>query len=65
MLTVQWGSEIRTSPDFEWSISAGPGHLKTGPFDNRTNIIEPVRFSNGTNKLDRFTIKLAIKIIFS
>ena len=60
-IQIHWGSEIRTSPDFEWSILAGTGHLNTGWLENQTHFIGPVRFSNGTTKLDRFTIKLAVK----
>jgi hypothetical protein len=36
LFIVQYPSESRTNPGFEWSILAGPGHLNAGPFECRT-----------------------------
>jgi hypothetical protein len=33
---IQYTSESRTGSAFEWSISAGPDHLISGPFETRT-----------------------------
>ena len=38
IFNVQSTFEYRTNPVFEWSILASPGHLNTGPFENRTNL---------------------------
>jgi hypothetical protein len=53
---IQWGSKFRTSPEFEWSIQPRTGHLKTEPFEIRTN-------SSGfqmVTSLDRFMKKSVI-----
>jgi hypothetical protein len=57
---VQWGFENQTSPDFEWSISAGTGHSITG--HSKTGHICPV-FEWATS-LDRFIKKIVIKKYF-
>jgi hypothetical protein len=31
--SIQWGSDYRTSPVFQWSIWPRTGHLKTEPFE--------------------------------
>ena len=62
--SIQWGSENQTSPDFEWSISAGTGHLKSGPFENQTFYYNRSGFRMVITSLDCFIYKRVIKIIF-
>jgi hypothetical protein len=33
-VSIEWGSEYRTSPVFKWSILPRTGHLITRPFEN-------------------------------
>ena len=37
MYNLQYTSETRTVPAFEWQISAGPDHLIARPFESRTS----------------------------
>ena len=40
-MSVQWGSEIRTCPVFEWlkKVGLGPDHSKTGLLDSLDPLI--------------------------